>query len=97
MRTACSPSSAAPPIPATTSSSSPISRPCVRHEYRIGVPEGGLYMELINSDSGAYGGGNVGNMGRIQAEPVPWQGRPYSLNLTLPPLSVLILRPVRNG
>jgi 1,4-alpha-glucan branching enzyme len=70
--------------------------PMVRHEYRVGVPEGGLYMELINSDSGAYGGGNVGNMGRIQAEAVPWQGRPYSLSLTLPPLSVLILRPVRH-
>jgi 1,4-alpha-glucan branching enzyme len=71
--------------------------PVVRNEYRVGVPEGGLYMELINSDSGAYGGGNIGNMGRIQAESVPWQGRPYSLNLTLPPLSVLILRPVRHA
>jgi 1,4-alpha-glucan branching enzyme len=71
--------------------------PQVRREYRIGVPEGGPYAELINSDSGAYGGSNVGNMGRIQAEPTPWQGRPYSLNLVLPPLSVLILRPVRHA
>jgi 1,4-alpha-glucan branching enzyme len=71
--------------------------PQVRREYRIGVPEGGAYAELVNSDSGAYGGSNVGNMGRIQAEPVPWQGRPYSLNLVLPPLSVLILRPVHNA
>jgi len=71
--------------------------PQVRREYRVGVPEGGAYAEVINSDSGAYGGSNVGNMGRIQAEAMPWQGRPYSLNLVLPPLSVLILRPVRHA
>ena len=71
--------------------------PQVRREYRIGVPEGGSYAELVNSDSGAYGGSNVGNMGHIQADAVPWQGRPYSLNLVLPPLSVLILRPVRHA
>jgi len=71
--------------------------PVIRSEYRVGVPEGGAYVELINSDSGAYGGGNVGNMGRVKAEPVPWQGRPYSLNLVLPPLGVLILRPVRDA
>jgi 1,4-alpha-glucan branching enzyme len=71
--------------------------PVVRREYRIGVPDGGQYMELINSDSGAYGGGNVGNLGRIQAEPIPWQGRPFSLSLVLPPLGVLILRPVRHA
>jgi 1,4-alpha-glucan branching enzyme len=71
--------------------------PVVRREYRVGVPEGGQYIELINSNSGAYGGSNVGNMGRIQAEPVPWQGRPFSLSLTLPPLGVLVLRPVTHG
>jgi 1,4-alpha-glucan branching enzyme len=71
--------------------------PQVRREYRIGVPDGGSYAELVNSDSGAYGGSNVGNMGHIQAESTPWQGRPYSVNLVLPPLSVLILRPVRHA
>ena len=71
--------------------------PQVRREYRVGVPEGGAYAELVNSDSGSYGGSNVGNMGRIQAEQSSWQGRPYSLNLVLPPLSVLILRPVRHA
>jgi 1,4-alpha-glucan branching enzyme len=71
--------------------------PQVRREYRIGVPESGAYAELVNSDSGAYGGSNVGNMGHIMAEPTPWQGRPYSLNLVLPPLSVLILRPVHHA
>ena len=71
--------------------------PQVRRDYRVGVPEGGAYAELINSDSGAYGGSNVGNMGRIQAEATPWQGRPHSLSLVLPPLSVLFLRPVRHA
>jgi 1,4-alpha-glucan branching enzyme len=71
--------------------------PQVRREYRVGVPEGGAYAELVNSDSGSYGGSNVGNMGRIQAESMSWQGRPYSLSLVLPPLSVLILRPVRHA
>lgn len=71
--------------------------PAVRTEYRIGVPEGCAYVELINSDSGAYGGSNAGNMGRIQADPIPWQGRPFSLSLVLPPLGVLILRPVRDA
>ena len=71
--------------------------PVVRREYRVGVPDGGQYVELINSDSGAYGGGNIGNLGRIQAEPTPWQGRPFSLSLVLPPLGVLILRPVHHA
>jgi 1,4-alpha-glucan branching enzyme len=71
--------------------------PQVRREYRVGVPEGGAYAEVINSDSGAYGGSNVGNMGRIQAEAQSWQGRPQSLSLVLPPLSVLVLRPVRHA
>jgi 1,4-alpha-glucan branching enzyme len=65
--------------------------PVPRYNYRIGVPEPGRYRELLNSDSAGYGGSNVGNLGSVDAEPVPWMGRPYSLNLTLPPLGGLIL------
>ena len=66
--------------------------PVVRNGYRVGVPEGGTYVELLNSDSAAYGGGNVGNAGRVDAEPLPQAGHPQSLALTLPPLAALILK-----
>ena len=58
----------------------------------MGVPEGGFYRELVNTDAEAYGGGNVGNAGGLEAEAVAEHGRPYSLNLTLPPLGGLVLR-----
>ncbi|MBI5406833.1 MAG: 1,4-alpha-glucan branching protein GlgB [Nitrospirae bacterium] len=67
--------------------------PVPRYPYRIGVPKDGFYRELMNSDSEIYGGGNMGNSGGVCAEPTPWQGRPYSIELVVPPLSVLILKP----
>lgn len=67
--------------------------PVPRYPYRIGVPKAGFYRELMNSDSEIYGGGNIGNSGGVCAEPTPWQGRPYSIELVLPALSVLILKP----
>jgi len=67
--------------------------PLPRHDYRIGVPYAGHYRELLNSDAGAYGGTNTGNLGGVQAEASPWMGRPYSLSLTLPPLAGLVLVP----
>lgn len=66
--------------------------PVPRFNYRIGVPEGGFYRELINSDSSIYGGSDLGNNGGVKAQPIPFHGRPYSFCLTLPPLSVLILK-----
>jgi 1,4-alpha-glucan branching enzyme len=66
--------------------------PVPRMGYRIGVPQGGVYRVLFNSDSEAYGGGNMGNGHRVQAEQINCHGRPYSLNLTLPPLAVLYLQ-----
>ena len=66
--------------------------PVPRHGYRIGVPEGGLYRELLNSDAARYGGGNLGNLGAVRAEARPWHGRPWSLVLTLPPLAVILLK-----
>lgn len=66
--------------------------PVPRFNYRIGVPEGGFYREILNSDSFEYGGSNLGNLGGLRAEKIPFHSQPYSLNLTLPPLSVLILK-----
>jgi len=66
--------------------------PLVRNGYRIGVPEGGFYEELINTDSSSYGGSNVGNAGGLEAEAVAQHGHAQSLNLTLPPLGALILK-----
>jgi 1,4-alpha-glucan branching enzyme len=65
--------------------------PVTRTGYRVGVPEGGYYREVLNSDSARYGGSNVGNMGGVNAEPVPYNDRPWSLSLILPPLGILIL------
>jgi 1,4-alpha-glucan branching enzyme len=66
--------------------------PVPRLAYRIGVPSGGYWRELLNSDSKEYGGSNMGNAGGVQAEPIPTHGRPYSLSLTLPPLAALFLK-----
>jgi 1,4-alpha-glucan branching enzyme len=62
--------------------------PVPRSGYRVGVPRGGFWKELLNSDSSAYWGSGQGNMGGVTAEDRPSHGRPYSLGLTLPPLSV---------
>ena len=67
--------------------------PHVREAYRVGLPAGGTYRELLNSDSGAYGGSNVGNGGWVQAEQHPWHGMDHSASLTLPPLGALVLKP----
>ncbi|MEX2089369.1 MAG: alpha amylase C-terminal domain-containing protein, partial [Bacteroidota bacterium] len=66
--------------------------PVPRTGYRIGVPDPGIYREILNSDSSYYGGGNVGNSGEIKAEPVPHHNRQYSLNLSLPPLGILFMK-----
>jgi 1,4-alpha-glucan branching enzyme len=61
--------------------------PVVRESYRVGVPEAGFYREILNTDSSYYGGCDVGNAGGVHSEPVPWNGRPHSLPLRLPPLA----------
>jgi 1,4-alpha-glucan branching enzyme len=64
--------------------------PQVWHGYRLGVPQPGSYREVLNTDSAHYGGSNVGTpLGGATAEATPWQGKPYSLLLTLPPLACL--------
>ncbi len=70
--------------------------PVPRYDYRIGVPEECFYREILNSDSADYWGGNVGNSGGVNSEPVPWHGRPCSIKIVLPPLAVLYFKPVRN-
>lgn len=60
--------------------------------YRVGVPELGFYQELFNSDSREYGGSNMGNLGGKWAEEWSFHNRPYSVDLCLPPLGVLVLK-----
>jgi 1,4-alpha-glucan branching enzyme len=69
--------------------------PVVRHDYRLGVPLRGQWSEILNSDLDVYGGSGVSNTGRLVADYVPWHGHDHSLSLTLPPLGVVMLAPVR--
>ncbi|MDZ7378670.1 MAG: 1,4-alpha-glucan branching protein GlgB [candidate division KSB1 bacterium] len=63
--------------------------PVPRSNYRLGVPCGGLWREMLNSDARDYAGNGYGNLGGVEAVPVPCHGRPYSLMLTLPPLATV--------
>lgn len=65
--------------------------PVVRYRYRVGVPWLGFYEERLNSDSAFYGGSDIGNRGGVPARPVRWHDYDQSLELTLPPLAVLML------
>jgi len=64
--------------------------PAVRENYRVGVPQQGFWKEVLNSDAPLYGGSGQGNFGGCEAVPLPIHGHPFSLNMTLPPLGVLI-------
>jgi 1,4-alpha-glucan branching enzyme len=66
--------------------------PVPRVGYMVGVPSGGYWKELLNSDAREYGGSGMGNMGGAEALAQSTHGRPYSLRLTLPPLGALFLR-----
>jgi 1,4-alpha-glucan branching enzyme len=63
--------------------------PVPRYAYRVGAPGEGWYEEILNTDAGIYGGGNIGNYGGMHADPIAWQGRSHSLCLTLPPLATI--------
>ncbi|CAI9121590.1 1,4-alpha-glucan branching protein GlgB [Brytella acorum] len=69
--------------------------PVIRQGYRVGVPEGGFWREIMNTDAAIYGGSNVGNGGGVSAERSAAHGHPWSLDLVLPPMALLILSPVR--
>lgn len=66
--------------------------PEVRHDYRIGVPKKGNYVEVFNSDLEEFGGSGVTNPGQIAAEDIPWHGREQSLRITVPPLATTYFR-----
>jgi 1,4-alpha-glucan branching enzyme len=67
--------------------------PVPREGYRLGLPRAGRWRELVNTDSGYYGGSDVGNLGGGEAGPLAWQSQPYSAEITLPPLGTLWLVP----
>jgi 1,4-alpha-glucan branching enzyme len=67
--------------------------PVPHHGYRIGLPAGGRWLELLNTDAVEFGGSGLGNTGAVDAEEHAWHGLDYSASLTLPPLAVLWLAP----
>jgi 1,4-alpha-glucan branching enzyme len=69
--------------------------PVARPGYRIGVPLGGMWEVLLNSDDGQYWGSGAGSFGAVEAVDVPMHGRSQSLSLNLPPLGVIFAAPVR--
>ena len=71
--------------------------PLPRQNYAIGVPAGGTWTELLNSDAREFGGAGWGNLGGVEAAPVPSHGRPYSVTVTLPPLAALVFRSPTHG
>jgi 1,4-alpha-glucan branching enzyme len=66
--------------------------PIPRYNYRVGVPRGGFWKEVLNSDAKIYSGSGHGNTGGVEASPVPANGRYNSLSLTLPPLGVIFFK-----
>ena len=66
--------------------------PVPRTGYRVGVPHGGYWRELLNSDAQDYAGSGMGNFGGVHADEIPTHGRPFSLRLTLPPLAALFFK-----
>jgi 1,4-alpha-glucan branching enzyme len=66
--------------------------PVPRFDYQVGVPHAGYWRELLNSDSHLYGGSGLGNLGGTDVAASSVHGRPCSLTLTLPPLSVLFFK-----
>ena len=64
--------------------------PVPREGYRIGVPRGGRWRELLNSDAAVYGGSGIGNRGGLDAEPAPCRGLEHSLVVTAPPLGIVV-------
>jgi len=71
--------------------------PVPRYNYRVGIPSGGAWKEALNSDAPLYGGSGQGNLGTMQASPLPMHGRPYSLNITVPPLATVVFQKTSDG
>jgi 1,4-alpha-glucan branching enzyme len=71
--------------------------PVPRHNYRIGVPRAGSWHEILNSDAPLYGGSGQGNLGAVEAAPVPAHGRFDSLSIVVPPLACLAFSPAEQA
>ncbi len=69
--------------------------PVVRNGYRLGAPHAGQWREILNTDAREYGGSGVGNNSAVPTQPVGWHGRSCSIEIDLPPLATLILKPER--
>ena len=67
--------------------------PVPRQRYRVGVPFGGVWREALNSDAAAYVGSGITNPQPVQAQALPWDGQPFSVEIALPPLAGLVLLP----
>jgi len=66
--------------------------PVVRQNYRLGVPQDGDYIEILNSDAEEFGGSGILNPGSIASDTKPWHEQPFSVEITLPPLAVILLK-----
>ena len=66
--------------------------PVTHFQYKVGVPQGGSWREILNSDAAEFGGSGQGNLGGTRAHKFPWHGRPYSIEITLPPLAVVCFK-----
>jgi 1,4-alpha-glucan branching enzyme len=71
--------------------------PVPRPNYRVGAPRGGFWKEVLNSDAWNYGGSGQGNLGGVEAAPVPLHGRPASLTINLPPLAAVFFKQAETG
>jgi 1,4-alpha-glucan branching enzyme len=67
--------------------------PTPHERYRLGLPSGGAWRELLNGDAERYGGSGMGNLGRVTTEAVPWHGREHSARIVVPPLACVFLKP----
>jgi len=67
--------------------------PVPRSDYRVGLPRVGRWTEVLNTDAAPYGGGNIGNLGAVEAAEIGWDGQPASASVTLPPLATIWLAP----
>ncbi|HEY5765886.1 MAG TPA: 1,4-alpha-glucan branching protein GlgB [Candidatus Deferrimicrobiaceae bacterium] len=71
--------------------------PVPRHNYRLGVPRGGFWREVLNSDAREYGGSGQGNIGGVEAAPIPVHGRLHSLTVVVPPLGAVFFKSEGTG
>jgi 1,4-alpha-glucan branching enzyme len=66
--------------------------PVPKHNYKVGVIKGGQWQELLNSDSSVYFGSNMGNLGKVEAYEYSTHAKPYTIEVTLPPLSAVYFK-----